>query len=228
VNLKRAPLKCRSETLAIASYGHWSRHLTRAITADRRLWLSGQAELTDTESVSEWAAFGSLRTARMRLDPLTLDHIDLLVGLDSDPEVMRYINGGKPSSRREVEATVRAHLGYRWAAFTDRESDFVGWFSMRPAGDRTYDLGYRLRRQYWDQGLAVEGSMLLIDLAFKRLGPDRVRADTMAVNERSRRVMEKCGLRYVRTFHLEWDEPIAGTDAGDVEYEIRRDDYLPC
>ena len=162
----------------------------------------------------------------MRLDPLTLDHVDLCVDLDSDPEVMRYINGGKPSSRSDVEATLRAHLGYRWAAFTHDEDDFVGWFSMPNAGDRAYNLGYRLRRQYWGRGLAAEGSRLLIDLAFRQLDAVRIRADTMTVNERSRRVMERCGLRYVRTFHLAWDEPIAGADLGDVEYEIQRDDYF--
>jgi RimJ/RimL family protein N-acetyltransferase len=163
----------------------------------------------------------------MRLDPLALDHIDSLVDLDADPEVMQFINGGKPSRRDEVEATVRAHLGYRWAAFSLDGGDFIGWFSMRPAEDGAYDLGYRLRRLYWGRGLAVEGSRLLIDLAFTTLGAVRVRADTMTVNERSRRVMERCGLRYVRTYHLQWEEPIAGTELGEVEYEIRRDEYFP-
>jgi SAM-dependent methyltransferase len=45
------------------------------------------------------------------------------------------------------------------------------------------------------------------------------------VNERSRRVMERCGLRYVRTFHLAWDDPIEGTEHGEVEYELRRQDW---
>jgi RimJ/RimL family protein N-acetyltransferase len=47
----------------------------------------------------------------------------------------------------------------------------------------------------------------------------------MAVNAASRRVMEKAGLRYVRTFHLTWDEPIAGVEQGDVEYELCRADW---
>jgi len=193
--------------------------------------MSGADRLADVggrycDAMSEWSVFGSLRTARMRLDPLTLKHVELLMDLDGDPEVMRYINGGKASSREEVTSAIRAHLGYRWAAFTEDADDFIGWFSMRPAGERAYDLGYRLRRVYWNRGLATEGSGVLIDLAFRKLDAVRVRADTMTVNQRSRRVMERCGLRYVRTFHLQWDEPIDGTDLGDVEYEIRRDEYL--
>ena len=44
----------------------------------------------------------------------------------------------------------------------------------------------------------------------------------MAVNTRSRAVMERCGLRHVRTFHLDFDDPIPGSEEGEVEYELRR------
>jgi RimJ/RimL family protein N-acetyltransferase len=157
---------------------------------------------------------------------MTFAHVDLLVDLDSDPEVMRFISGGKPSERCDVEAVVRETIGYRWVARTRSDGEFVGWFGMPRVGERVYDLGYRLRRKFWGQGLASEGSRLLIALAFTKLAAARIRADTMFVNERSRHVMEACGLRYVRTFHLDWDEPIDGTEDGDVEYELVRDDYL--
>jgi RimJ/RimL family protein N-acetyltransferase len=47
----------------------------------------------------------------------------------------------------------------------------------------------------------------------------------MTVNERSRRVMAKAGLHYVRTFHLQWDDPIPGTEQGEVEYEVRAEEW---
>ena len=168
-----------------------------------------------------------IETDRLRLRPLTLDDVDLLVGLDRDPEVMRFINGGKPSPRAEVEKIVRASLGHRWVA-TDRSTDdFVGWFALFPTGDGDYELGYRLRRKMWGKGLATEGAQALVAAAFERLNARRVWAQTMTVNAASRRVMKKCGLRYVRTFHLDWPEPIEGTELGDVEYEIVREDYAP-
>lgn len=34
--------------------------------------------------------------------------------------------------------------------------------------------------------------------------------------------MEKAGLRDVRTFHPAWDEPIAGSELGEVEYAVMR------
>ena len=53
----------------------------------------------------------------------------------------------------------------------------------------------------------------------------RVWAETMAVNERSRRVMAKAGLHYVRTVHPKWDDPIPGTEHGEVEYELRAEEW---
>ncbi len=47
----------------------------------------------------------------------------------------------------------------------------------------------------------------------------------MTVNTASRRVMEHCGLRFVRTFFTEWPEPIAGSEQGDVEYALTRSEW---
>ena len=53
----------------------------------------------------------------------------------------------------------------------------------------------------------------------------RVVAETMAVNSASRRVMEKAGLAYVRTFHQEWPERVEGDEHGDVEYALTKADW---
>jgi RimJ/RimL family protein N-acetyltransferase len=37
--------------------------------------------------------------------------------------------------------------------------------------------------------------------------------------------MAKCGLRHVRTFFEDWPEAIEGSEHGDVEYELLRDDW---
>ncbi len=163
-------------------------------------------------------------TERLDARALTSDDVDLLVGLDADPEVMRHLTG-RPSSRADVEATVARARGHRWVAFERVTGDFVGWFSLRPSGDGERELGYRLRRATWGRGLATEGCRALLRIAFVELGVDRVWAQTMAVNAASRRVMERCGLRYVRTFHADWPEALDGSEHGDVEYELGRADW---
>ena len=47
----------------------------------------------------------------------------------------------------------------------------------------------------------------------------------MAINTASQRVMEKAGLRYVRTFHTDWHEKIPGDEHGDVEYALTREEW---
>lgn len=181
-----------------------------------------------------------LETDRLVLRRFTEADAGNLFDLDSDPEVMRYLTGGKttplPVVRDELLPRLLAEyerfprLG-QWAAIGRSGGDFQGWFALRPldGGDGAeVELGYRLRRSAWGRGLATEGCRALIDKAFGELGVRRVWAETMAVNTASRRVMEKAGLRYVRTFHVAFDDPIEGTEHGEVEYELLRSDWTPA
>jgi len=61
---------------------------------------------------------------------------------------------------------------------------------------------------------------------FVTVGLRRLWAETMAVNTRSRRVMERLGMRYVRTRVGEWDDPIPGWEQGEVVYELTRERHL--
>ncbi|MDG4806566.1 GNAT family N-acetyltransferase [Micromonospora sp. WMMD1120] len=182
--------------------------------------------------------FGASRppgTERLRLRRLTMADVDALVELDSDPEVMRFLTGGVATPVAKVRdeqlprllAQYERHPGLgRWAALDRENGDFLGWFALDPSADGAEaELGYRLRRAAWGRGLATEGSRALVRYAFDAVGVRRVWAETMAVNERSRRVMSKAGLRYVRTFHLQWDDPIPGAEQGEVEYELRAEEW---
>ena len=191
-----------------------------------------------------------LRTARLLLVPLADRHLDLEVRLDSDPEVLRYISG-RARSRDEVAASHARRmaladrvdgLGY-WMAFgsgggtrgtrppeREDEGEFVGLMMLPPAhgpdqpdDPSVCDLGYRLVRRYWRQGLASEASRTLLRHAFDSVGQSRVIAQTMATNAGSRRVMEAIGMRYVRTYFPPWEEPLPEADQGEVEYEITRE-----
>ena len=178
-----------------------------------------------------------LQTDRLILRPFTAEDLDDLVDLDSDPGVMRFINGGTPTPREEVEREILPHFlayadgasGYGfWAAEEKSTGAFLGWFHLRPGAEGKPDepeLGYRLRRSAWGRGYASEGSRALVDLAFTDLGASRVYAETMAVNVASRRVMEKAGLRFVRLFHADWPVRIPGDEEGDVEYAVTREEW---
>jgi RimJ/RimL family protein N-acetyltransferase len=48
----------------------------------------------------------------------------------------------------------------------------------------------------------------------------------MAVNTASRATMAALGMTHVRTFSLDLDDPLPGSELGEVEYAITRDEWL--
>ncbi len=171
-----------------------------------------------------------LNTKRLALRPVTpADRADL-IKLEADAEVMRYLNGGQPvpdagltdsnflTPRGEEPEVLTAHHRENGA--------FIGWFALFDDGVvdglRTAEIGYRLCRSAWGQGYATEGVCALVEAAFGPLGFDRVRAETMAANRASRRVMEKAGLRHTETVFPNPAPAIPGADRGEVIYEIRK------
>ncbi|GAA3810214.1 GNAT family N-acetyltransferase [Streptomyces chiangmaiensis] len=180
-----------------------------------------------------------LEAERLVLRPFTDADADAehLLALDNDPEVMRFINGGKPTSRETIRTQTLPRLlhdyaclgtrGY-WAAEDKATGTFLGWFEFRPLDEHSaavVELGYRLNRAAWGKGHATEGSRVLIDKGFRDFGVERVTANTMTVNTRSRRVMERAGLSFLRNFTGDWPETIEGSEQGEVEYELTLPDW---
>ncbi len=171
-----------------------------------------------------------LSTARLTLRPVTpADRADL-VALEADPEVMRHLNGGHPVPEAGLPdgdfLTPRGTEPEVLAAHETATAHFIGWFAFFDDGvvdgARTAEIGYRLARTSWGKGLASEGVTALIAEAFDHWGFACIRAETMAVNTGSRRVMEKAGMRHVETIFPVCLDPIPGSDAGNVIYEIRK------
>ena len=177
-----------------------------------------------------------LETERLYLRRLTAADADALYELDADPAVMLYLTGGVPHSRTFIlEKALPHYLGYYeryesfgfWAAVEKASGAFMGWFHFRPfrANPEETELGYRLKRAYWGRGLATEGSRGLIEKGFRELGARTVVATTMALNVRSRRVMEKLGMTLESEFDFPGD-PFPGwskADCREVKYTLARD-----
>lgn len=157
-----------------------------------------------------------METERLTLRPLVASDVDELRTLHTDPEVMRYLD---PDPPEDVIAD-----GFLAAVEKDT-GRFVGWFEFEDRGDGTVELGYRLHRELWGRGYATEGGRALIEHGFNAGDVQKVVATTMFVNSGSRRVMEKCGLRHVRTFHVDWPDPLPGSEHGEVEYALTREEW---
>ena len=174
-----------------------------------------------------------LQTERVRLVEITKEDIPLLMDLDSDPEVMKHLTGGRPSTQEEVQAGMNRILkvvekyqykfGF-WLAYLKETDEFMGWFLFRPGkktpdDDKNIELGYRLKKKHWGQGYATEVSLALVALGLEKYKLDSIFAITLKANTASQNVMKKIGMTWV-TDYTEDDFP--GADKSAVRYAIQR------
>jgi RimJ/RimL family protein N-acetyltransferase len=166
-----------------------------------------------------------LSTPRLHLRPVEPRDRDDLHHLEQDPEVMRHLNGGLATPLQPIDPDASPYRMPRgeehdvWAVI-ERETDvFLGWVALH-VEDEHGELGYRFFRTAWGQGYATEASRAVIADAFERLGLVNVTARTMATNSRSRRVLEKLGMRHITTRVLPSAELVDSRDDSEVEYQL--------
>ncbi|MGL5942382.1 MAG: GNAT family N-acetyltransferase [Waterburya sp.] len=156
-----------------------------------------------------------LQTPRLILRQLNEDDLDNLVTLDSDPEVMRFINGGIAVSRKAIAENFLPYvmsydnqdeLGF-WAIIEKSSQEFIGWIFLRPEADfkllqqlnladsEAIELGYRIRKLSWGKGYTTEASQALVNRCFTESKINKINAWALAENKASVRVMEKAGLK---------------------------------
>ncbi|MCQ9367286.1 GNAT family N-acetyltransferase [Brevibacterium sp. 91QC2O2] len=188
-----------------------------------------------------------ITTQRLELRPMTPAHLPLHRQLDTDPKVMRFLLGRARSLAETDEfwtprcadtSADAVGLGW-WVGYAgDR---FVGWWDLGRSDSEPgtmlepeavlqpdeAEIGWRVLRSQWGQGYAPEGARALLQYAFETVGLQRVWAETMAVNTPSRRVMEKIGMRHIKTEVRHWDDPLPGAELGEVVYEVTRGEREP-
>lgn len=157
------------------------------------------------------------------------DDVADFIDLERDPEVMHFLNGGAVDHENidPDNATFlmpRGEEPYVWTARRKGSGEFVGWFCLFPESESLAEIGYRLRRKDWGKGLASEGAAALVSWGFDIAGYDKVVACTMAVNQGSRRVMEKIGMKLTRTVPINTSN-LPGSEHGEVWYEVTRAEW---
>jgi ribosomal-protein-alanine N-acetyltransferase len=145
-----------------------------------------------------------LETDRLTLRHLTLDDLDAMAAIQSDPEVMRYFPAG-PRSRgetlRDLERCMALQVEHGfslWAAVDRSDDSLIGRCGLLPQslqGREEVEIAYLIARTHWGRGLATEAALAIRDHGFHRLGLDRLVSIIHRDNLASRRVAEKAGLR---------------------------------
>jgi RimJ/RimL family protein N-acetyltransferase len=152
-------------------------------------------------------------TARLAFRLMDRSDAPLLFELDQDPEVMRYLNNGKPSTWEEIEQvfvprftrfTQPATGCGLWEVRTRSAGEYLGWILVRPYGfDTPYqeadnlELGWRLKRHCWGQGIATEAAAAIVAVLRNQPGIRAFCAIADPANLGSIAVMKKLGMHYV-------------------------------
>lgn len=148
-----------------------------------------------------------VRTSRMTLERLQLEHGDELCRLLLDPAVVRTTWPFPDPPTREdilhrnvekVEHWDRNGFGL-WLARDRFTGEMVGRGGLQytyAPGLNAVELAWAIVPERWGEGLATELAQAALDAAFGPMDLLDVIALTMPDNIASRRVMEKTGFRY--------------------------------
>lgn len=142
--------------------------------------------------------------------------LDDFASLNADREVMRFFQ--KPLTREETQAMIDRMLrlfeekGYCYFAVDLLETKELigtiglGWKTFEADFTPCVDIGWRIGRRWWNQGLTTEGALACLDFA-KQKGISEVFSMASVGNTASIQVMKKIGMRYWKDFdHPELDD----------------------
>ncbi|KGK00634.1 GNAT family N-acetyltransferase [Thalassotalea sp. ND16A] len=164
-------------------------------------------------------------TNSARLSFALMDESDaqLLFDLDQDPAVMRFINGGKPSTWQDIEqrflprfrAYRNADKGWGlWKVTITETKQFIGWILVRPmqffSDTPRWDdieLGWRFKQEAWGKGFASEAARQIQQALAKQTDAKFYSAVAEVDNLGSINIMKKIGMKYIKT---EQEQTLAG------------------
>lgn len=161
-----------------------------------------------------------IETERLLLRKPKLSDAKALQQAYGDPEVMEFIGRGETRDLEQTREWVKRAQA-RWKAdgfgalVIERREDgkvlgrsgFLVWNSetwqtgtLAEFGDDVgvVEVGWILAKEHWGQGYATEAALASRDHAFRELKLTRLISLIAKGNERSMRVAEKIGERYVR------------------------------
>jgi [ribosomal protein S5]-alanine N-acetyltransferase len=166
-----------------------------------------------------------LETSRLILREFSIDDVDALARVLSDPETMRFYP--EPLDSTGVEQWIGRNLGRYaanghglWAMVLKQTGGLIGDCGLTIQavdGANEVEIGYHVRRDLWGQGLATEAARACRDFGFARLSVARLISLIRPENVPSRRVAEKNGM-------LVWKE-VMRVGIPHLVYSIQKESY---
>lgn len=168
-----------------------------------------------------------LETKRLILRRMNETDTDSVFAMRRDADVMRFIR--QPQNRAETENWIRL-VSSRWeteklgfcGVFETTSGSFLGWCGVwRLAETNELEIGYAIAKQFWNCGYATEAAEVFLQYAFENIKPDKITAVAEPENTASRRVMEKLGMKYVKTGEF-YDRDLVQYAITEKEFTTRK------
>ena len=175
-----------------------------------------------------------LRGRRIVLRAWRDEDLESFAALNADPAVTEFLPA--PLSREasaQMIARMQSAIDERgwglWAVdLGGRCIGFTGITTPRFEAHFTpcVEIGWRLARDAWGHGYATEAARLALSHGFEALGLPEIVAFTTLANQRSRRVMEKLGMRHRPEDDFDHPSLPGHRLQRHVLYRLSRDEYL--
>jgi RimJ/RimL family protein N-acetyltransferase len=156
-----------------------------------------------------------VETHRLKLREFRQDDLEELAAMVADADQMTFYP--RPKTRDEASAWINRNLvlyeqygfGF-WFIESVRTSGFLGYCGIRPLsfqGASETEIGWHVKKTFWNQGIATEAASAARDVAFTRFACPRLVAIIHPDHIASRRVAENIGMRGETTTLLADDYP---------------------
>lgn len=146
-----------------------------------------------------------LQSERIFFREFTTGDAALILTLNSDPEVVKYVHEEPITDPDTALANIINRIipqyytyGYgRWAAILKDRNEFIGWCGLKYRPERNeIDLGYRFLQNHWGKGYATESALATLKHGFEKLNIPAITAMAHIENTASLKVIEKCGMHF--------------------------------
>ena len=149
-----------------------------------------------------------IETERLFLRPLLEQDLDFFRKMTALAEVAEFSGWSATTDEEEIRKRFDKHLNTKETlAICWRDTNAViGTFSIQNRPWNIYpidqslggrEFGFDLLPEYWGRGIMPEAVRAVTDYCFHALHYDFVSAGYFHGNQRSRRVIEKCGFHYL-------------------------------
>lgn len=146
-------------------------------------------------------------TSRLILREFSIEDGVHFFNLNKDPEVIKYTGDPAFNSVSEAELFVKNYSAYknygygRWAVCLKESQEFLGFCGLKYyPKDKITEVGFRFFKNQWNKGYATESTLACLSYGFTELKLKEIYAQVHKENHASQRVIEKCGLHFVKEF----------------------------